>query len=337
MSGGRVLGLDVGGANLKAATAGGVARIVPFELWKHPRRLAPALSDLVESFGAIDRLAVTMTGELCDCFATKREGVHHILAAVRGASRGRAVFVWLTDGRLAPAHEADGAPLLAAASNWLASATFAARLAPAGTALFIDVGSTTTDIVPIAAGRPVPQGRDDTSRMRASELVYTGVRRTPLCALMGPRGMAEFFATTLDVYLLLGLLPEDGGDLGTADRRPATAACAHARLARMLGGDGETIAAAETRRLAAELFGQERSRLAGAMAEVASRLPEPPRSVILAGSGEFLAREAVAACPALAGAEVIRLSERWGEPASVAACAFALASLGEEMLQGKVG
>src|SRR5690606_11854254 len=242
-----------------------------------------------------------------------------------------------TDGRLAPAHEADGAPLLAAASNWLASATFAARLAPAGTALFIDVGTTTTDTVPIAAGRPVPQGRDDTSRMRASELVYTGVRRTPLCALMGPRGMAEFFATTLDVYLLLGLLPEDGGDLGTADRRPATAACAHARLARMLGGDGETIAAAETRRLAAELFGQERSRLAGAMAEVASRLPEPPRSVILAGSGEFLAREAVAACPALAGAEVIRLSERWGEPASVAACAFALASLGEEMLQGKVG
>ena len=34
---------------------------------------------------AADRLAVTMTGELCDCFRTKAEGVLHILAAVDAA------------------------------------------------------------------------------------------------------------------------------------------------------------------------------------------------------------------------------------------------------------
>ena len=73
------LGLDIGGANLKAADGRGWARSVPFALWRDPQGLAEALATLVESAPTAERLAVTMTGELCDCFRSKAEGVRHIL------------------------------------------------------------------------------------------------------------------------------------------------------------------------------------------------------------------------------------------------------------------
>src|SRR5262245_15374302 len=67
------LGLDIGGANLKAAHTSGAATSRPFALWKQPRDLAAALRELVADLPPAGRVAVTMTGELCDCFATKRD------------------------------------------------------------------------------------------------------------------------------------------------------------------------------------------------------------------------------------------------------------------------
>ena len=228
----RVLGLDVGGANLKAAHADGAARSRPFALWKDPGGLAGALRDLIADMPDADLLAVTMTGELCDCFESKRQGVIAILDAVQEAAQGKPIRVWRTDGKFVDITEARKTPLQTAAANWLALATFAGRLAPEGPALLFDVGSTTTDVIPLLDGRPKPHGRTDRERLESGELVYTGVRRTPLCALAG--GAAELFATTLDVYLLLDWIAEDAADRNTADGRPATKAAAHARLARMM-------------------------------------------------------------------------------------------------------
>src|SRR5437763_5240199 len=92
-----VLGLDIGGANLKAAHSGGPARLRPFSLWKQPDRLADELSALIADWPPFEQLAVTMTGELCDCFATRREGVLHILAAVERVAPVP-VAVWHLDG-----------------------------------------------------------------------------------------------------------------------------------------------------------------------------------------------------------------------------------------------
>ena len=82
----RVLGLDVGGANLKAAHTDGAALSRPFALWKDPGGLAGALRGLIAEMAAADLLAVTMTGELCDCFESKRQGVLAILDAVEEAA-----------------------------------------------------------------------------------------------------------------------------------------------------------------------------------------------------------------------------------------------------------
>jgi probable H4MPT-linked C1 transfer pathway protein len=298
---------------------------MPFALWKQPGGLAGALRDLTARLPAFDQLAVTMTGELCDCFATSREGVRHILGAVAAAFPNVPVAVWRTDGRFVGLEEAHASPRPAAAANWLALATFAGRYAPAGPALLVDVGSTTTDLVPLRDGRPVPSARTDPERLKAGELVYTGVRRTPACALLGAGGAAEFFATTLDVYLLLERTPEDAADTDTADGRPATRAHAHARLARMLCGDAETVTRTKTLSLAKRLALMQQHMLDHAARRIAAK-HGPPRALIVSGSGAFLARDAFARFDG----PVIALTELLGPERSAAACAYAVAVLAAE-------
>jgi (4-(4-[2-(gamma-L-glutamylamino)ethyl]phenoxymethyl)furan-2-yl)methanamine synthase len=324
------VGLDIGGANLKAAHADGAALTRPLELWKDPAALPAALRGLLADLPPADTLAVTMTGELCDCFETKRQGVSAILDAVESAAGGRRVRVWRTDGRLVPPAEARADPLKTAAANWHALATYAGRLAPDGPALLIDLGSTTTDVVPLRDGRPVPRGLTDPERLRCGELVYTGARRTPLCALLGGEAAAEWFATTLDAYLLLGWLPEDPADRGTADGRPATRAHAHARMARMLCADAETCSPEETRRLAERALLKQVYFLGSAFRRVVERLPTPPRTIILAGSGERLAGVALRGQQDFPVPEVISLADRLGPEVSRAACAYAVAVLATE-------
>ncbi|HZT83483.1 MAG TPA: hydantoinase/oxoprolinase family protein [Gemmataceae bacterium] len=328
-----VLGLDVGGANLKAAH-GGTARVRPFALWKNPAGLADALRGLLRDLPAFDRLAVTMTGELCDCFESKRQGVHAILDAVAAVAGGAAVRVWRNDGRFVDLATAHNAPLQAASANWLALATFAGRHAPAGPAVLLDIGSTTTDVVPLRDGRPVPKGRTDPERLDCSELVYTGARRTPLCALLGVEAAAEFFATTLDAYLLLGLLPEDAADRDTADGRPATRAAAHARLARMLCADVETSTAGRREELALRVLQKQVHQIGFAVERVVKRLPGPAFTLITAGSGEFLVgpmlRQQRFLGHELRPGKIVSLGEILGPAVSAAACAHAVGVLAAE-------
>jgi (4-(4-[2-(gamma-L-glutamylamino)ethyl]phenoxymethyl)furan-2-yl)methanamine synthase len=325
-----VLGLDIGGANLKAAHTAGAARSQPFALWKQPDRLADALRDLLAGWPPFGRLAVTMTGELCDCFPTRRAGVLHILGAVEAAAGSTPVLIWHIDGSFHTPAETRAAPLHAAAANWLALAVFAGRFAPHGRALLIDVGSTTTDVVALRDSKPIPLTRSDPQRLRTRELVYTGVRRTPACAVLGMRAAAEFFATTHDAYLLLGRVAEDPANRDTADGRPAAQEYAHARLARMLCGDGETVSRRTTERLAQRIYHRQRAALAAALDRQAERWSEPPGVVIVSGSGEFLAEEAVRVTTRCHRAAIMRLSDRLGAATSAAVCAHAVAVLAAE-------
>lgn len=327
------LGLDVGGANLKAAHTDGPARSVPFALWRDPAGLPAALAELVADLPESDSVAVTMTGELCDCYESKSEGVRAILDAVASAAGARPVRVWDHDGLFVDLERARSRPLKAASANWLALATFAGRFAPAGNALLIDIGTTTTDIVPLVNGQPRPTGRTDSERLACGELVYRGWRRTPLCALAGPSRAAEFFATMHDVYLAMKVVPEEPASRDTADGRPATRANAGRRLARMLCGDLETTTARECQQLAEEMNFRLCTQIAHEASDVLKRLPGPVGAVLASGSGEFLIR-GVLASPLLPQERdrwpIVSLGERLGRGASAAACAYAVATLCQE-------
>jgi probable H4MPT-linked C1 transfer pathway protein len=325
-----VLGLDIGGANLKAAHSDGAVRLVPFALWKQPDQLAEQLRRLCQSMPPFDVLAVTMTGELCDCYQSKRQGVQAILDAVQHAADGKPIHVWRNDGRFVDLTTARNSSLQVAAANWLALAAYAGRFVPQGSALLIDVGSTTTDIVPLQDGLPVPQGRTDPERLRCGELVYTGVRRTPVCAILGPDGAAEFFATMLDVYLILRWIAENPHDHDTADGRPATKAAAHARLARMICADLETSTEEERRKLAVRALQRQIYFIGSRIQSVLERMPAEPAAIVASGSGAFLLPAILEARPELRSARHLLLRDQIGESAAEAACAYAVAVLTRE-------
>jgi len=331
------LALDVGGANLKAAHSSGQSRALPFELWKRPDELARGLISLASTLPQPESIALTMTAELCDCYPTKAVGVRAVLDATLSAFPSVPMVVWGIDGQLHEVEEIREKPLLAAAANWLALATLASRLIPEGPGILIDVGSTTADLIPMVDGRVAVQGRTDTERLQTGELVYAGVRRTPLCSLaleLPFRGRAtgltaELFATTLDVYLTLGEVRSDPKDLSPADGRPATADAALDRLARMVGADRDGFTSGDAHDFARAADAILTDRLAKAVNRATSATIGRPIHAVVAGSGEFLARR-VASRVLGHGGTVLSLAEAWGPVASSAACAHALEILARE-------
>lgn len=340
----RVLGLDIGGANLKAACSDGHCVSRPFAIWKYPERLAAEIR-IVESqlLPRADVLAVTMTAELADCFETKASGVAQILSAVQEVAGSRDVLVWLTDGRFATPEESVKQPMLAAASNWQALATWAIRLIGQTPAILVDIGTTTTDLIPIDNGSVAAKGRTDVTRLLAGELVYTGIRRTPLCAVAPAvpfQGSicplsAELFATILDVHLWLDQIPEDPLDTETANGRPATKLAAHDRLARQLCCDRDELTADEATVIALFIAEQQRIQITQALNQVLHNRP-PRDSVIISGSGSFLAEQIVASHPQLKDASLIDIGQQGSTNSAVAACAQAVAVLAEEHLRRSV-
>jgi hypothetical protein len=338
-----MIGLDIGGANLKAWHSSRLAIHESFALWKSPELLSSRLRGLLDSMPPAERVLVTMTGELADCYTTKREGVTAICQAVVEASGSWSpvaqVEFWQTTGGFVDQARAVAEPLLTAASNWHALASMTGVLFPHDDLLLVDIGSTTTDLIPVNRGRVAAVGRTDLTRLAAGELVYTGVRRTSLCAVLpvfegelaawGRVSIpvsSELFATSQDVHLLLGHLEEDASFCETADGRPATKAFAAARIARQWCSDDLELTPADVRSLAQAAAASQRSQITQAAGRVLIREGGSSRKLVLAGEGEFVGRE-VARELGFAEEKIISLKQHWTAAGSEAACARALVEL----------
>lgn len=335
-----IIGLDIGGANLKAAHVDGQCVSEAFPLWKHPEQLPQQLTAIIGQLPPATTLAVTMTGELADCYASKSDGVHEIIEAIEQIAETRTVRLWSTSGEFVDTDVAREFPLLVAAANWHALATWVGRLTPSGNALLIDIGTTTTDVIPLEDGFPVPLGRTDLERLQTGELEYTGFRRTTLSSLAHTVPLknnrcsvaAELFATTLDVYLWLGKVPEDGSQTDTADGRPATKAWARDRLCRLICADRNEVSDEDLTTICLFLNDVQSRRIAGAIDRVRSRMVGECDQVILSGNGLFLAEEILSKLPKFETATIHKLSEIFSPEAAEAACAVALTRLAEERL-----
>ncbi|MDX1962326.1 MAG: hydantoinase/oxoprolinase family protein [Pirellulales bacterium] len=330
------LALDIGGAQLKAADGLGYAASQMFPLWEKPLQLTEALRGMLRAAPACDHLAVTMTGELADCFTTRTEGVQFILSAVSMVAEQRHTRVYLSDGLLMAPQLALRSPLKVAAANWHALAKYCGRFTRPGLAVLVDIGSTTTDIIPILDGKVATRSQTDTDRLLAGELVYTGVQRTPVAAVAAILpyrknlipAATERFATTWDVFITLGLLPEEPANLHTANGKPATRLHARDRLARMLCLDRDAFDEADAATLAEGVLRQQLGQIATGWGHVTGRFDQPVTSVVISGQGEFLARQLLERlrinCP------VVALSAELGPQLSRCAPAHALAVLARE-------
>ncbi len=298
-----VIGWDIGGAHLKAArvTDGRVEAVVQAAtpLWLGLDSLDAAFDALNAQLGRADRHVITMTGELCDAFPSRREGVaglaaiaaNHLSPAAPSLYAGRAGFVELGE---AGSHAID-----IASANWHASAALLAFKLP--DALFIDIGSTTTDIIPVVGGQVAAVGYTDAERLAAGELIYTGMTRSFVMSLASRapfRGawtplMNEYFASSADVHRILGDLPDGADKMSTADGREKTVEASRARLARMIGREADEGSDLEWTGFAAWFAETQIRQITDAALlrlsrnDVAAAAP-----VVAAGVGERLAAEA---------------------------------------------
>ncbi len=298
-----VIGWDVGGAHLKAARldgTGAVVRVlqVPCPLWQGIEHLHRALEQVLSAFDPAPIHALTMTGEMVDLFPSRREGVARLVTAVRERLPGGALRCYAGADGFVDGGEVAGRARRVASANWMASAAMVAACLPE--AVFIDVGSTTTDLVAVQGGRVLASGGTDAERLLTGELVYTGVVRTPVMALAGEVPfagdwvpvVAELFATAADVHRLTGQLPEAADQHPAADGREKSVAGSARRLARMIGRDVESAPLPEWQRLAVWLADAQATRVDAAWDRLLSRVQVAGDApVVVAGVGRFVAAE----------------------------------------------
>jgi probable H4MPT-linked C1 transfer pathway protein len=336
-----ILGWDIGGVNTKAArlrpaAEGFALRTVslPYEVQREPGALAPVLLAAAREAGRepSDIHAVTMTAELSQAFRTKREGVGFVLDAVQAAFPGSIVQVYTVDGRFVGLEEARAWPLSVGASNWAATANWVARTIP--TCVLIDIGTTSTDLIPVIDGRVAAVGQTDPERLLSGELLYSGALRTPAEAIArqvplwgGEAGVsADGFALIGDAHLWRGNLSSDDYTCRAPDGRPATRVFAGERLARMVCADRDMLDDSAIDGIATALADAQVRTLVQALERLRARWPAIAVAVVT-GLGDFIAAEAARA----AGLTTVSLAEQLG-PASRTAPAAAVAWLLSEWL-----
>jgi probable H4MPT-linked C1 transfer pathway protein len=275
-----MIGIDIGGANLKVVDDAGV-HIHYCPLWQG----AP-LADLLKPYAG--PAAVVMSGELADCFESKMEGIRWIVGAVREVIPD-AVF-YGTDA----AFHTRPVPKLAAA-NWLASADYLRE--EYADAVLLDVGSTTADVIPLNCFEEL-KGLTDTRRLQEQYLVYTGMLRTNVATLVSSvtlDGIAtpvstEYFAASADAHLVLGHIAPEDYTSPAPDSGEKTVDAALRRLARVVCADLGEIGREGALEVARQFWEVQRTLIARAVEHARSR--SGACRVITAGIGANLfARE----------------------------------------------
>ncbi len=184
-----IIAYDIGGANIKIALIE-MGRIILknsfyFPFWKEKNNFVNFLFKLLEKnnikLNEIDAVGVTMTAELSDAFQTKDEGVNFILNSVESVFSDIKIYVLSNNSDLISIDDAKLNPYSVASANWAATSWYAAKKYE--NCLLVDIGSTTTDIIPIKNGKIAVNGKTDLERLQTGELIYTGILRTNIAAI----------------------------------------------------------------------------------------------------------------------------------------------------------
>lgn len=302
-----VIGWDIGGAHVKAVmldSQGSIVRVSQqaCALWKGLHLLEAALQGILRSWQlqpAQCQHAITMTGELVDLFEHRAQGVHAIAKTVK-KHLPHAMFYMASQDRTAMfTGKVNGHEPYIASMNWHASVQCLAEVNVSGVLLVVDIGSTTSDITVCHARQVIAAGWTDAERMANHGLLYTGVVRTPLMALgpyidwdRQPRHIAaEYFATTADVYRVLGELHPYHDLADTADGQDKSLTASMRRLARMVGHDLEDADAATWYTLSQAFRQKQLLCLLHAIQSTMTQLDTQPVAMTGLGAGYFLCTE----------------------------------------------
>lgn len=335
------IGWDIGGAHVKAAVLNDHGYCVavyqqPCPLWKGLDQLRNAVSMILADMPGGDTIhAITMTGELVDLFDNRDAGVSSIIDTMRILLPDTEILIFagqegfVEHSKITVEHYE-----IIASANWLASASFAAQ--QVGSGLFVDIGSTTTDILLLCDGQVLAEGVSDYQRLLSQELIYTGIVRTAVMAVAQTaldKGreiglMAEYFATMADVYRLTGELDEGHDQTDTADGAEKTVFASAKRLARMIGCDFTDKELPRWQQLAEDIRAQQLYKIQRACQRQLSRQTlEKDSPLIGAGVGRFLVKQLalILGHPYMDFSELLAEHADGNEGMSTADCAPAVA------------
>lgn len=322
----RVIGIDIGGANTKIASADGNVMTRYLPLWKGAD-LESELKRVKLDFKP-DHVGVVITGEITDRFIGKKEGVLHIASIVNSVFD--CVYFFDVRGRFSREIED---PRLHAASNWVASVDFIAG--KIRNCIFVDMGSTTCDIIPIKNGKH-KASITDFERLKRGELIYTGVLRTNIAALIKRlnldggycRVSSELYAITADAHIILGTITERDYTCDTPDGRPCDIDSAYDRMARVVLCDIEELGKGRAYEVAKQAAMAQIDELSTVI--LAHSQHHNLKTVLAAGTGESIIKNAAER----SGLSVKLLSDTYGAKISEVFPAFAVANLLQQRVSG---
>lgn len=350
-----ILGLDIGGANTKASfveTRNGTIKEIRtateyFPIWKKEKaqlpRVLKKLKERLAGSSSLDGVGLTMTAELSDAYFTKKEGVTHILDCTTHVFNNVQIFVLGIEAELLPVVEVRKNPLNVASANWAATGWLVSQVVK--NCLIVDVGSTTTSIIPVINGKNAAEGRTDLEKLRNGELVYSGSLRTNVATIVDEvllregkvRLSSELFAQSGDVHLLLGNIREEDYTVETCDGRGKTKWEAMARLARVVCADIEMLTEQDITAMANYIYMRQLEQIARGLKKVYKKmkihLAQEKIAIVVTGLGrDFLAR---IAAEKAGFTEIIDLSEMLGDEASVVSPSVGVAIMLASDLEGK--
>lgn len=350
-----VIGLDVGGVNTKAAfieIEDGLVKELKtameyFPIWKRGKEQLPAVLErlrkqLVNSI-RLDGIGVTMTAELSDAYWTKKEGVNHILDCITQVFADVPSFVLDVESNLRSVEEARREPIKVAAANWLATGWMISQAIR--NCIIIDIGSTTTSIIPVIDGEIAAVGKTDLEKLLNGELVYTGSLRTNIATIVSSipirggvaRVSSELFAQSGDVHLILGNINERDYAVETADGRGKTRMDAMARLARLVCADIDMLTEQEIIDIAKYVYDKQIEQITEGLKQVYERVrlcPKRDIPIVVTGLGrKFLAKKAAQR----AGFNrIIDLDDLLGANAAIVSSSVGIAFMVASKLEGRI-
>ena len=225
--------------------------------------------------------------ELVDAFETKAQGVLDIATTCEKLFDCPVAYIG-TDKVLSLA-ELIANPIEVAAANWIATSHIVAEIEK--DCIFVDTGSTTTDIIPIKDGKECAKGRTDFERSSTGELVYTGTLRTNLTSFVDSiplngetyRVASELFAITADVYVL-DLIKDEDYVCATCDGAGKSKEESARRISRVVCADLDILSMDDIKEMADYIHKEQVKQIAAGLKEVSDR--EGLDKVIVTGLGK---------------------------------------------------
>jgi len=289
----KIIGWDIGGAHIKAAKIDfkkqtSRTKQIYSPIWKNLNYLKKSIKLIKKKLGKTNYHAITMTAELSDIFPDRKNGVKHIVNLSSKILGEKNIFFYSKKNFLKK-KTAIKKTFELNSMNWHATASFISNFFP--NCILVDIGSTTTDIIPIKNKEIISKGTNDYQRLKSSELIYLGVLRTPIQAVEKKKNLInENFANLSDVYRVLNKIPRTVDLLPTLDNKTKNKHDSARRIARIFGKDYKKNHFLKWKRTACQIEDEHLKILKRVVNKIEKKNFLKKVPIIGAGIGEFLVK-----------------------------------------------